>query len=124
MYITSDICKGSYYGNKSTNLLRIVEIPKGYQFGDQITCIYDNPYYLPLRKNIFNKIKVNILHSMKDDNQNNNKVPFKFGTFYLTLHLRKVNNTVKITTEPPPNEEKEVEGEVEITLNKPNHPWD
>ena len=98
LYVTSDVIKNDRYRNINKNLLRIVDIPENLQFGEQITQIYNNIYYFPLKKNNFGKIQIEIF---VDDEGKSGHVPFIFGDAYVILHLRKINKNVRIHLEDP-----------------------
>ena len=102
LYLTCDAIKDSYFGDIRTNLLRVVNIPRDSKFGDQITIIYENPYYFPIKNNIFNKIEIANYQNLPEKNTGK-LVPFSYGTLHVHLHLKKCNNNVNISLEPEPN---------------------
>jgi hypothetical protein len=84
LFVYSDIVSPSFVGDSYTQLLRLVEIPSDYKFGDQVKITYPNTYYIPVLVKEFDTIEIDI----KDDTGEN--IPFEFGRSILTLHFRKV----------------------------------
>ena len=117
LYVTSDVIKNDRYRNIKKNLLRIVDIPENSKFGDQMTHIYNNVYYFPLKKNNFGSIQIEVFLS---DEDNSEHVPFIFGEGYLVLHLRKIDKNVKIALEDPTKES----GEPEIKPEAEGSPFE
>lgn len=83
LFIYSDIIQSCAVGDTFTKLLRVVEVPSSYSFGDQCVVTYDNPQYHPLLKKDIDSIEIDI----KDDS--GETVPFRFGRSICTLHFRK-----------------------------------
>jgi hypothetical protein len=84
LFVYSDIVSPSFVGDSYTQLLRLIEIPSSYKFGDQVKITYPNTYYVPLLVKEFDTIEIDI----KDDTGVN--IPFEFGRCIITLHFRKV----------------------------------
>ena len=84
LFVYSDIVSPSFVGDSYTQLLRLVEIPSNYKFGDQIKITYPNTYYVPVLVKEFDTIEIDI----KDDTGVN--IPFQFGRSIIILHFRKV----------------------------------
>jgi hypothetical protein len=84
LFVYSDIVSPSFVGDSYTQLLRLVEIPSDYKFGDQVKITYPSTYYIPVLVKEFDTIEIDI----KDDTGEN--IPFEFGRSILTLHFRKV----------------------------------
>ena len=99
MYVSCDAIKDSYFNDLKTDLMRIIRIPEKSYFGLQITQIYSNPYYFPLKKNKFDKIRIKIYQKLFPKSQND-LLPFTFGKILLHLHLRKCDKIVKPLLEP------------------------
>ena len=98
LFITSDVCKSSIFGNLRQSILKIVDIPKGTHYGDQVTHVYDNPQYIPVHSNSFSNIGITVFDyiNYKTDKYTENLVSFRYGLFIITLHFRKVNKTPAI----------------------------
>ena len=118
MYITCDAIKDSYFENIKSDLLRVIKIPENSYYGQQITEIFENPYYYPLKKNIFGKIRIKIFQKLPEKSLHD-LLPFTFGKILVHLHLRKCEKIVRPILEPEqvsPDvnhevEEKEIESE-------------
>ena len=82
LFIYSDIVSPSFVSDSYTQLLRLVEIPNNYKFGDQVKLTYPNAYYNPVLVKDFDVIEIDI----KDMRMN---IPFEFGRSIITLHFRK-----------------------------------
>lgn len=82
LFLYTDIVYPSLVGDTFANLLRVVEIPRKYKFGETVHKEYPNPQYRPVRLNEFETIEI----SIKDDS--GMSIPFKFGRINLTLHLK------------------------------------
>lgn len=99
LFITSNICKESIYGQVLKNILKIVEIPDTYKYGNQYSAIYDCPHYVPLKSNTFDKVDIKIydyLNFKASDTETENLLPFDFGLLIITLHLRKKINLLAL----------------------------
>ena len=84
IYVYCDLVKHSFVGDSFSQLLRIIEVPPGSKFRDQILFNYSNIHYIPLRVNEFNTIEIHL----KDDQ--NKTIPFKFGRTIISLHFKKL----------------------------------
>ena len=83
LFVYCDIVRPSYVGDSFTQLLRFVEIPQGYSYGDQIVLTYPDTHYLPVMTKEFETIEIDI----KDDT--GQRIPFEFGRTIIVLHFRK-----------------------------------
>jgi hypothetical protein len=121
LYIMSDVCDHSIFGEVTRQLLKIVQVPKDTTFGDQITKIYDNPQYIPLFSHKFSSVNIKVLENINYTAENSfieEFVPFGFGIIMVTLHFRKIKSDTKIDLEPI---ETETEDNVERGQPEP-HP--
>ncbi len=84
LYLYSDVVYPSLVGDSFSQLLRVVEVPRRYKFGDTVHLNYDRPHYIPVMLNNFETIEMCI----KDDTDN--LVPFMFGRCTCVLHFKKV----------------------------------
>jgi hypothetical protein len=85
LLIYCNIVKPVMIRNIRTNLLRQVEIPRKYKFGDQCVLRYPEQFYYPVVSYEFESIEIDI----KDDTDQ--RVLFDFGRSTVTLHFRKIN---------------------------------
>jgi hypothetical protein len=83
LYVYCDIIEPQYIGDIRARLIRSVEVPSNYSFGEQVVVKYENPHYVPLIINDFEHIEIDI----KDDT--NERIPFLYGRTRIKLHLRK-----------------------------------
>jgi len=93
-YVYSDICYPTIVGEVKRPLLKVVEVPRDSEFGDQITLHYDNPEYVPVLKNEIYKIGVRIkreLYPIKDLERYEDDLEFNFGKVLITLHFKKIS---------------------------------
>ena len=86
IFVYCDIIKANFVGDSKTQLLRFVEIPYNFGYGDQVHLIFDKIQYFPLITNEFESIEIDI----KDDTGKN--IPFNFAKNIIVLHFRKRNN--------------------------------
>lgn len=104
LYIMSDVCDSSIFGEVSRQLLKIVQVPKNVELGDQITKIYDNPQYIPLFSHKFGSVNIKVLENINynaENSFNEEFVPFGYGIIIFTLHFRKIKKSdTKIDFEP------------------------
>ena len=84
LYLYSDIVYPSLIGDTCAPILRLIEIPRRYKFGDTVHINYDRPHYRSLLLNEFETIEM----SLYDDS--GKLVPFKFGRLAMTLHFKKL----------------------------------
>ena len=84
LYLYTDVVYPSLVGDSFAQLLRVIEVPRKYKFGETVNIKYEKPHYYPLMLNNFETISI----SIKDDS--NNLIPFKFGRCTLVLHFKKV----------------------------------
>lgn len=83
LLVYSDVVDYSLVGNVFAQLLRVVKIPPGSQFGESVDVTYEKPYYLPLANREINTIEIDI----KDDS--GEPIRFEFGRVEVTLHFIK-----------------------------------
>lgn len=84
LYLYSDIVYPSLIGDTCAPILRLIEVPRKYKFGDTVHLKYDKPHYRQLLCNNFETIEL----ALYDDS--GNLVPFKFGKIAVTLHFKKL----------------------------------
>jgi len=84
LYLYTDIAYPSLIGDSSSPILRIIEVPKRYKFGETVHINYEKPHYRKLITNSFETIEISIY----DDS--GNLIPFQFGRVALTLHFKKL----------------------------------
>ena len=99
MYITCDAIKESYFEDIKSDLLRVIRIPENSYFGQQITEIFDYPYYFPLKSNKFEKIRIKIYQNLPEKSKHD-LLPFTYGRILVHLHLRKCEKIVRPNLEP------------------------
>ena len=73
LFVYCDITEPSFVGNSFTQLLRVVDVPYGVKFNQQITRTYNEPHFMPLITNVFDTIQIDI----KDDT--GRQMPFEHG---------------------------------------------
>lgn len=83
LYVYTDIIQPRIVGNSKAPLLRLVEIPSKYRYGDDIYIKYKSRFYHPLNHHEIDKISI----VFKDDTGKD--IRFNFGRTTLTLHFRK-----------------------------------
>ena len=86
LYVYCDIIKPSLVGDSFTQLLRFVEIPPNYNYGEQIVCTYPDTYYHKILFRDFDSIEIDI----KDDT--GKPMQFEFGRSIIVLHFRRIKN--------------------------------
>ena len=84
LYIYTDIAYPSLIGDTCAPILRIIEVPRRYKFGETVHINYEKPHYRKLITNSFETIEISIY----DDT--GNLIPFQFGRVNLTLHMKKL----------------------------------
>ena len=87
LYVYSDIIEPIHVGDTLTQLLRFVEIPNGYKFGDQVVLSYPDTQYIPVNKNEIDMIEIEI------KNEYGELFPFEYGRSIITLHFRQINKS-------------------------------
>ncbi len=93
-YIYSDICSPSYIGDGKKPLLKIVQVPREAEYGDQVNLHYDNPEYILLNKSELYTIKIRIkrdLYPSLVSEKVEEDLKFNFGKIILGLHIKKVS---------------------------------
>lgn len=80
MFVYSDIIEPHAVGHTKVPLIRVVTV-KG-KYGEDISSVYDNVYYHPVKQKYFDTIEIDIR-----DNTGR-KIPFLRGTVIATLHFR------------------------------------
>lgn len=81
LYIYSDVVDYGFVGNVKARLLRVVKVPSSAKFGEQVSIIYEKPYYKPLATKDINQIRISIKDDAGED------VDFRFGRVEVTLHF-------------------------------------
>ena len=81
LYIYCDIVQPQVVGNTFEPLMRTVGVSSEARFGENVTEIFESPYYLPLSRSSFQEVTVNIRNDI-------GLAPsFMFGRVTITLHL-------------------------------------
>ena len=84
MYITSNICKHSFVGDKMLKILRI--IPMNFTFNNEIYNLnFEHEYFIPVEKDNIQLIRINLLTAA------NKPYPLTHGSVIIILHFRKRN---------------------------------
>lgn len=84
IYVYCDVVESQFVGDTRAPLLRIIHVDKrNYEYGSFMVASYENPHYLPVLKNEFETIEIDL----RDDT--GRKVPFSFGSSVVKLHFRK-----------------------------------
>ena len=81
MFVYCDILENQIVGNALVPLLRVVPIDGKHD--DVVVKSYDFPHYVPVSKQEFNTIEINI----KDDADR--IIPFRYGKVVVKLHFRR-----------------------------------
>ena len=84
LYVYCDAAESIPVGDIKAPLLRMVVADEN--FGDMIHKLYTTPQYVPVSKNKFNTLKIDIR------NDTGRPVPFEFGKVVATLHFRGSRN--------------------------------
>lgn len=88
IYIYSDIVEPHMVGDTCVPLLRMVNTQHGkYRYGEEATMTFNTPQYMPLAKNQFDTIQIDLREN------SGRPVPFKFGTSAIVLHFRRSPST-------------------------------
>jgi hypothetical protein len=81
LFIYADIIKPQVVGDSLSPLLRTVGVNSDVDFGQNVTEIFESPYYLPLSQTRFQEISINI-------RGDTGEAPyFQFGRTAVTLHF-------------------------------------
>ena len=80
-YVYTDIIKSEYHGDVVVPVLHTVTV-KG-KHGSYVSKNVERPHYVPLNKNIFDTISINIRDEVGD------LVAFEHGKVIITLHFRR-----------------------------------
>ena len=80
LYVYCDIVESHPVGHTKVPLLRVVNV-KG-KYGDDVSSIFSNIYYHPVKQRYFDTIEIDIRDSI------GRKIPFVRGTVTITLHFR------------------------------------
>jgi hypothetical protein len=83
LYVYSDIVSYSVVGDTKVPLLRVCDTEGEY--GRMVKAIFTHPYYVPIDRNDFDTIEINI------NTELGTPVPFEFGKSVVTLHFRRKN---------------------------------
>ena len=82
LFVRADVIEPSFFGSNMDKILRIITLDRRYKFGEQVSYVFDNPYYMKLSRTIIQEIQIDI-------KSNHNTHPsFKFGRSELTLHFK------------------------------------
>jgi len=84
MYVYCDVAAYSIVGDVETPLLRVCKI--GGKDGEFVRTIFTHPHYVPLGRNSFETIQINIT------DERGRAIPFMHGKSMATLHFRPRNN--------------------------------
>ena len=84
LFLYTDIVYPSLVGDSYAQLLRVLEVPRKYKQGEDISLIYEKPLYYPVMIKNFETIEI----SIKDDT--NTLVPFTSGRVIIVLHFKKL----------------------------------
>jgi hypothetical protein len=85
MFVYCDLVEPQLVGDTRSSLLRVVGLDNVEQYGKHFTRIYDNPEYLPLMKNSFDTIEIDI-RTFEDK-----PMPFQFGPSLVKVRIRPVS---------------------------------
>ena len=83
LYVYCDILQPQVVGDSFEPLLRTIGVDSNARFGENVTEIFDYPYYLPLARTVFQEIEINIRNDIGE------APPFNFGRTTVTLHFVK-----------------------------------
>ena len=84
--IYTDIIKIQVFGDVNSNVLKIIPIKSSSE--SEVVTFFDNLHYVPLSKNSFNTINIEI----RDLYGNKIKFEDKFTFVIIKLHFRKIKN--------------------------------
>jgi len=93
-YIYCDICAPSYIGDVKKPILKIVQVPREAEYGDQVNLHFDNPEYIQLSKQEFYSIKIRIKKDLYPSQLNERveeDLKFNFGKIIMGLNIKKVS---------------------------------
>src|SRR6218665_1097124 len=79
-YVYCDVLEHVSVGDTKAPFLRIVQVSG--ECGDRVQAIYDKPIYVPLQKNNFDSIEIDIR------NDAGKPISFEYGKLIVTLHFR------------------------------------
>jgi hypothetical protein len=83
LYVYCDIASFTLVGDTKVPLLRVCDTEGKY--GQTIQRTFTHPHYVPLGRNEFETIEINIYNELGQP------VPFEFGKAVVTLHFRRKN---------------------------------
>ena len=84
MFVYCDLVEPQLVGDTVAPLLKIVNMDTtDYQYGAQKTVHYTNPHYVPLIKNTFENVEIDLR------DHTGRLLPFHFGTTNVKLHFRR-----------------------------------
>ena len=84
MYVYCDVASYIPVGETKSQFLRICTVSG--KFGDTIHHTFSRPFYVPVSRNNFDTILINIRDELGQP------MPFEFGKSAVTLHFRRMNN--------------------------------
>lgn len=83
LYVYSDVVDYGFVGNTKARLLRVVKVPSSATFGEQVSIIYQKPYFMPLATKDISQIRITV----RDDS--GELIDFRFGRVEVTLQFIK-----------------------------------
>ena len=89
IYIYSDLVKPTDFNDNFEHFLQFINIPHDSEFGQQLFYHFENPNYYRLNKNTFSKISFNLIDNVRL-NKKLSLIPFLQGDLIITLHFRKM----------------------------------
>lgn len=81
LFVYCDIVQPQVVGNTFEPLLRTVGVSSEALFGENVTEIFESPYYLPLSRTSFQEVTVNLRNDLGESPS------FNFGRVTVTLHI-------------------------------------
>lgn len=85
IYVYCDLIEPQFIGDTTAPLLNIVNVNiDTYKYGSYNSVSFTSPHYVPVMKSTFETVEIDLRdHTGK-------KLPFMFGTSYVKLHFRRV----------------------------------
>jgi hypothetical protein len=85
LYVYSDLIENQFIGDTFAPILRVVQVPHRQVFGEYICETYTTPHYVPVKKEIFDSIEIDI----KSDT--GEPIRFSTGKLVIKLHFKPMN---------------------------------